>query len=284
MKIGIVSNPEKDEDYKYAKLVCARLTELGAEIIAPEVLSANVNIFGVASVNEQVIYKTADVIIALGGDGTILHIAKKAAMFQIPVLGINIGRLGFMAGMETDEIGKLAKLMSKEYFIDDRMMIDVKVGDKNDVTNFVALNDAVLTKGALSRILDIDVLCENRMMGHYRADGVIVSTPTGSTAYSLSAGGPVVDPKLESIGVTPICPHSLVSRTVLFSPDTVIGLRTRRLAEKDAYVTVDGQDVVKIESYETVYISKAKQKARLIRLNDLSFFEVLNNKLNEKKI
>lgn len=281
MKIAVISNPDKDLEFRYSKTICTRLLELGAQVLAPDEREKEIGIRGVIYNDEDDIYKVADAVVALGGDGTILQIAKRASVFGKPVLGVNIGRLGFMAGMEVDELDGLERLLLGDYIIDERMMLAARASG-GDGREFCALNDVVLTKGALSRILDIEVSCGGRPVATYRADGIIVSTPTGSTAYSLSAGGPVIDPALESIGVTPICPHSLVSRTVLFSPGAVIGLRAVRLMEKEAFLTVDGQDVLKLENGETVYISTAKCKARLIKLKNMSFYEILNNKLSER--
>jgi NAD+ kinase len=239
---------------------------------------------GLVIMETDELFKQANVITALGGDGTILHVAKKAALTNTPVLGVNIGRLGFMAGIEVDELDGLSKILSGDFTTSDRMMLEINIGQGERKVSYYALNDAVVSKGSLSRIIDIAISCDGRPVGNYRADGVIVSTPTGSTAYSLSAGGPVIDPVLESIGVTPICPHSLISRTVLFAPKTVIGLQPQKLSDKDAYLTVDGQDAVRLENFENIYISKAKYKAKLIKLKDISFYEVLYNKFTERGV
>ena len=283
MKIAVVTNPEKDENFIYTRLICARLIEFGAQVLIAPLAAGQGIPDKVRVVNPNELYSCADVIVALGGDGTILHAAKRAALSGVPVLGVNIGRLGFMAGLEVDELDGLSMLTKGNYVTDDRMILEISF-DRRPGEVYYALNDAVISKGALSRIIDIGISCDGRQVGGYRADGVIVSTPTGSTAYSLSAGGPVVDPVLESIEVTPICPHSLISRTVLFAPKTIIGLQIQKLADKDAYLTVDGQDAVKLSEYEKVFFSKAKQKAKLIRLKDISFYEVLYNKFTERGV
>ncbi|HEX2938511.1 MAG TPA: NAD(+)/NADH kinase [Ruminiclostridium sp.] len=283
MKIAVVANPEKDENFIYTKLICSRLLELGADVAITPQESDFIKDMQVKVLCKEQIYDYADVIVTLGGDGTILHDAKDAALSGVPVLGVNIGRLGFMAGLEVDELDGFAKLINGEFITDDRMMFQISFDNRPNIY-YYALNDVVISKGALSRIIDINITCNGRPVGGYRADGVIVSTPTGSTAYSLSAGGPIIDPVLECIEVTPICPHSLISRTVLYTPQTVIGLQIKRLLEKDAYLTVDGQDAVKLEEYETIYISKAQQEAKLIRLKDISFYEVLHNKFTERGV
>lgn len=284
MKIAVFTNPDKDKDFVYTNLICSKILELGAQVLIPAQTDAKLKMAGVEVLTLEELFTNADIIAALGGDGTILHVAKKAALTGTPVLGVNIGRLGFMAGIEVDELDGLNKILNGDFTTSDRMMLEITIGDGDNKTSYYALNDAVISKGALSRIIDIAIFCDGRPVGGYRADGVIVSTPTGSTAYSLSAGGPVIDPVLESIGVTPICPHSLISRTVLFAPENVIGIQPQKLADKDVYLTVDGQDAVKLENFEKIYVSKAKHKAKLIKLKDISFYEVLYNKFTERGV
>ncbi len=284
MKIAVFTNNDKDKHFSYTSLVCEKLLKLGAQVLIPEQLEEKLAVEGIEIKTSDELYKQADVILALGGDGTILGIAKKAALTDTPVLGVNIGRLGFMAGIEVNELDGLSNIINGNFITNERMMLEITIGEGSGKTSFYALNDAVVSKGALSRIIDIGISCDGRHVGSYRADGVIVSTPTGSTAYSLSAGGPVIDPVLESIGVTPICPHSLISRTVLFAPETVITLQPQKLADKDAYLTVDGQDAIKLENFQNIYISKAKYKAKLIKIKDISFYEVLYNKFTERGV
>lgn len=281
LKVSVITNLEKDQDFTYTRLICSRLVKFGAKVIVPPVAASIAKEIGakVSSIDEA--YADVDVIVTLGGDGTILHTAKRAAQSGISVLGVNIGTVGFLAGLEADELDGLEKLTTGEFITDERMMLQITF-DNRPSESYLALNDAVISKGALSRMIDIKIACDGRPVIGYRSDGVIVSTPTGSTAYSLSAGGPIIDPVLESIAVTPICPHSLISRTVLFTPETLIGLQVQKLSDRDAYLTVDGFDSVKLKEYETVYVSKAKQKAKLIRLKDLSFYEILYNKLMER--
>lgn len=281
MKIAVVANLDKDPELIYTRLICTRLLEFGAQVLIPAKVGTELSIKGLTEMTDQELFDNAEIIAVLGGDGTILHAAKKAAVCGIPVLGVNIGRLGFMAGLEVDELDGLKELIDGNYTIDNRMLL--KISLENGKT-YYALNDAVVSKGALSRIIDMIISLNDRPSGKYRADGVIVSTPTGSTAYSLSAGGPVIDPVLESIAVTPICPHSLISRTVVFAPNTVICLQPQKLADRDAYLTIDGQDVVKLESFQKVFISRADHKVKLIRLKDMSFYEVLYNKFTERGV
>lgn len=281
MKFGVIPSAEKDKGLAHTAEVCRRLLELHGTVLMPDYTAKQISLDGLQFFKIDEIYDAADMIIVLGWDGTILHAAKKAAVRQLPVLGINVGRLGFMAGLELNELDRLEKLVQGDYELDNRMMLSVTVGD---VFIGYALNDVVISKGAISRLIDIRVDCSKRLVGNYRADGLIVFTPTGSTAYSLSAGGPVIDPEFESIGLTPICPHSLISRTILFSPDAEIYMVPEQLEDREAHLIVDGQRVMQLKSDVCVQVARAKRKTHLVRLKDISFYEVLNNKMNERSI
>lgn len=281
MKFGVIPSAEKDKGLVHTTEVCRRLLELNGTVLMPDYTAKQIEMEGLQFFHVHEIYNAANMIIVLGGDGTILHAAKLASLRQLPVLGVNVGRLGFMAGLELNELDRLEKLVHGDYELDSRMMLDVFVGDQ-PVAH--ALNDVVISKGAISRLIDIRVDCGKRPVGNYRADGLIVFTPTGSTAYSLSAGGPVIDPEFESIGLTPICPHSLISRTILFSPDAEICMLSQQLEDREAYLIVDGQRVMELKSEMCVRVSRAKRKTHLVRLKDISFYEVLNNKMNERSI
>ncbi|ADU26767.1 NAD(+)/NADH kinase [Ethanoligenens harbinense] len=281
MKFGVVPSAEKDKGFVYTTEVCRRLLQLRVTVLMPTFTAAQMRLDGLVFLEIDEIYNSADLIIVLGGDGTILHAAKLAAVRQLPVLGINVGRLGFMAGLELNELDRLSRLVQGDYELDSRMMLAVHV---SGVPVSYALNDVVITKGAVSRLIDIRLNCNRRLVGNYRADGLIVFTPTGSTAYSLSAGGPVIDPEFESIGVTPICPHSLISRTILFSPDAEICMFPEQLEEREAYLLLDGKQVMRLESGMQVRVVRSSRKTHLVRLKDISFYEVLNNKMNERSI
>jgi NAD+ kinase len=280
LKIAVIPGEEKDKGFEFTRQICRQLLNYDAEILAQASHKDGIAFGGISYLDEAAIYGSADVVIAVGGDGTILHTAKHALERETPVLGINTGRLGFMAGLEVYELGSLRRIIEGEYEIDPRMMLEIKVGARS--CEYYALNDAVISRGELSRIIDLTLDCNGREVGRYRADGIIISTPTGSTAYSLSAGGPIIDPGLESIAVTPICPHSLISRTILFEPDSVLSVHPEMLENKGAYVTVDGADTLKLDNGEKVAVTRSKKKTRLIKLKDMSFYEVLNKKMNER--
>ncbi len=222
-----------------------------------------------------------DAVIAIGGDGTIIHAAKHAAQAQKPILGINVGRLGFVAGLETDELELLELLVSGKYTVDNRMMISATVGKADGDVTYQALNEAVISRGSLSRILDFQVSLNEDTICRYRADGLILSTPTGSTAYSLSAGGPVVDPSMECMILTPICPHSLLTRPVVFNANSLISAKADSAGE--IYLTLDGAASIRIESGEQVYFSKSRLSVQLIQLHHKGFYQVVNEKLTERR-
>lgn len=282
MRAAVIPNKERDIGFVHTRRICDLLKRLGVEVTVPGFVSGETQEDNQQYLSQNLLFDQQDFIIALGGDGTILHVAKKAAITGVPVLGINFGRLGFMAGLEADELDAVKMLLNGNYHTEKRMMLEVLLKNDTGVRSFYALNDAVLSKGAISRIIDISLECNGKHVCNYRADGVILSTPTGSTAYSLSAGGPIIDPVLDSIGVTPICPHSMISRTLLFSPETSIGLSVQRMQDKDAYMAIDGQDIVKIEESDSITVLRAPFPAKLIRLKDIDFYEVLNNKFLER--
>ena len=221
----------------------------------------------------------ADAAICFGGDGTILHIAKQATRYGVPVLGVNIGTMGFMAELECTELDQLARLATNEYTIDSRMMLDVTVTrERNIIFHEQCLNDAVITKGAVARIVHLNVSCDGVQAMECGGDGVIVATPTGSTAYNLSAGGPIVEPEAKSILVTPICAHDMRSRGMVTSDKRVIKVELTRNARRNAYVSVDGGKALRMNIGDIVTIRKANRETKLIRLKDRSFYDVVRMK------
>lgn len=280
MNFTVITNREKDRENRFATSICLRLKELGADRIC---LMDYAGEFMCGSREQKCNFPklgACDIVVALGGDGTILHVTRQAAFAGKPVLGVNTGRLGFMAGIEANETECLQQLFTGQYRIEDRMMLEIRM--MNSDIPYYALNDAVISNGVVSKIIDVSLCCNGKFINDYRADGLIVSTPTGSTAYSLSAGGPIIDPGLESIGITPICPHSLISRTILFTPDSEITTCTHRGKDEISYLTVDGEDAVEIAENGAVRFKKSKIMAHLIRLKDITFYEALSNKLTER--
>lgn len=225
----------------------------------------------------------ADLVICFGGDGTILHMAKAATRNNLPILGINIGTMGFMAELESSEMNELARLATGDYSVDRRMMLDVTVTrDRQIIFHDIGLNDVVITKGAVARIIHLAVQCDGVQAMECSGDGLIVATPTGSTAYSLSAGGPIVEPEAHNILLTPICAHDMSSRCMVTSPRRVINVELTRNARRNAFLSVDGGKAVKLNVGDQVTIKRSELETKLIRLKDRSFYDVVNTKFKKE--
>ena len=224
----------------------------------------------------------AEAVICFGGDGTILHTAKATTKRGIPILGVNIGTMGFMAELESGEMQKLAQLATGNYTVESRMMLDVTVHrDRDIIFHDICLNDVVVTKGAVARIVHLAVDCDGVRAMTFGGDGVIVATPSGSTAYSLSAGGPIVEPDAHNIIVTPICAHDMVSRCIVASDRRVITVSMAQNARRNAYLSVDGGKATRLNMGDVATIRKSKYETKLLRLNDRSFYDVVNSKFQK---
>lgn len=222
---------------------------------------------------------TASAVICFGGDGTILHMAKTATRHGIPILGVNIGTMGFMAELESTELEQLSRLATDDFAIDERMMLDVTVHrDRDIIFHDICLNDAVLTKGAVARIVHLSVKCDGVQAMECGGDGIIVATPTGSTAYSLSAGGPIVEPEAHSIVVTPICAHDVASRGFVAAEKRIITVALTRNARRNAYLSVDGGKALRMNMGDVATIRRSNLTTKLIRLKERSFYDVVNMK------
>ena len=223
-----------------------------------------------------------ELVICFGGDGTILHMAKTATRRNVPILGVNIGTLGFMAELEASEMDMLAKLATDNYTIDSRMMLDVVVQrDRDIIFHDIGLNDVVITKGSVARIAHLGVKCDGVEVMECGGDGVIVATPTGSTAYSLSAGGPIVEPEARNILITPICAHDVMSRSVVASDKRTVTVELVQNARRNAYLSVDGGKSVRLNMGDVTTIKKSNLETKLIRLKERSFYDVLNQKFKK---
>jgi len=228
--------------------------------------------------------RDAEMIICFGGDGTILHIAKTATRHGLPVLGVNIGNMGFMAELENSEIDQLSRLASGDYTIDSRMMLDITVHrDRDIIFHDIGLNDVVITKGAVARIVHLAVACDGVQMMECGGDGVIIATPTGSTAYSLSAGGPIVEPEAHNILITPICAHDIVSGSIVASDKRIVTVALTRNSRRNAFLSVDGGKALRLNVGDVTTISKSKFETKLVRMKNQSFFDVVNKKLRNSR-
>lgn len=220
-----------------------------------------------------------DLFVILGGDGSIMRAARRAAPARIPMLGINLGRVGYIAELEASEIEQIDAFFTGDYTIENRMMLDVRI--KNDGRVMTALNDAVISNGSVSRMVELELSCDGNTVGKYHADGIIASTPTGSTAYSMSAGGPIIDPKLDCISITPVCPHSLKARPMIFSSDSVLEIKDICIKHDNIYLTVDGSENIRLRRGDVIRITKSNIKTKLLRMKKDGFYNVLNRKMSD---
>jgi len=221
----------------------------------------------------------ASMLICFGGDGTLLHMAKTATRKGVPVLGVNIGTMGFMAELESSELDKLAQLATGEYSFDKRMMLDVTVQrDRDIIFHDICLNDVVITKGAVARIVHLSVQCDGVQAMECGGDGVVIATPTGSTAYSLSAGGPIVEPEARNIIITPICSHDVGSRCIVASDKRIITTQITRNARRNAFLSVDGGKALRLNMGDVATVKKSNLETKLVRLKDRSFYDVVHTK------
>ncbi|MGI5893536.1 MAG: NAD(+)/NADH kinase [Candidatus Merdivicinus sp.] len=279
MKLLIKPNLDKAGAAQCAEKVCLLVQEFGMIPLMEEQLFPHFShCKGIHFGSPREIYPETDICIAIGGDGTILHAAKCMIPDIKPVLGINMGRLGFLATLERNQLQLLSKLSEGNYQLEQRMLLEIIYTSNGTDQTFLALNDAVVSKAEMAKIVDIQVCCGERLVGNYRADGIILATPTGTTAYALSAGGPIMDPSIDGISMTPICPHSLFSRTIVFSGDSVIQIRPL-IPDQKLFVTIDGEEGGPFRYGDLLTVKRSTRQIPLINLTGNQFYEVLNNKL-----
>lgn len=287
LKIALITNFNIFEKANAAITVADYLLKRECEI-----LIASFNKDKIGRINKQreafrylpvdAVYAEADILIVLGGDGTILEVARRATQRGTPILGINLGRLGYMAELEAGELEYLDKLFDGSYTLEKRSMLRVELlGASGELRSFCyGLNDAVISNGSVSRLVDLELYEGGVPVATYRADGLIIATPTGSTAYSMSAGGAIVDPSVPCFCVTPICPHSFIARPLIFSDASVLEVRNVCAREKMLYLTVDGRMNFELYRNQTVRILKSTVETNLIRLKPCGFYKKLRQKMN----
>lgn len=282
-RIALIPNLTKNGAYEESLKAIRLLKSFGGKILMTADLSEKYSDNDIAFFeSHEVLIQKCDAVVTIGGDGTIIHAAKHAANFEKPLLGINMGRLGFVAEVEPNELPMLERLFSGDYNVEKRQMLKVTLKSKSGSKSFFALNDAVISRGSMTKIIDLDVWLKKSYICHYRADGLIVSTPTGSSAYALSAGGPVIEPSMSCILMTPICSHSLFSRPVLFNPSSEILVNAASREDTDLTLTIDGETTIPITADDTVVITTAEIYAELIVLKDKTFYRVLSDKFTER--
>lgn len=280
MIVAVIPNLDKRGSSETVEKMAEFFKESGIEAYLPD----DICCVGYNSAPSDELYKIADVIITIGGDGTIIRFAKRAAQDGKAVLGINAGRVGYLANIEQNEFSLLEKLKTGEYTIEERMMLDIIVKENgNIIGEYEALNDAVISSGYLSRIIDVTASVDGGDVIAYHADGLIAATPTGSTAYSMSAGGPVIDPTMKCVCLTPICSHSLAAKPILIGGDKQIKLKAYSKKRTDIYLSIDGRKVTPIKPFTEIYISQSNKVVKLVRINDRSFYKTLSLKFRDSR-
>lgn len=281
-KVILCPNPYRDAQLRVAKEAKRVLDEVGCPNVVclpfrnqepPEGYGLNIE-----PLQQEI--RGADMIIAFGGDGTILHLSKTAAHRDIPVLGVNLGSLGFMAELESKGLWQLRDLCDGKYEIESHMMLDVSVQrDGRVIYSNLALNEALIARGNISRVIRLQIFTEQGKLVDVAGDGVIVASPTGSTAYSLSAGGPVVEPTARNFIVSPICAHSVHANAYVLSPERVITVQTEKNSYKPVLLSVDGGRAFSLRSGDSIEVRRSKFDTKLVRLSKRSFCEILQKKM-----
>lgn len=279
LNIAIFPNFQKPNALPCARQVCSRLHDLGARVYVDEGCKAEFAFqpyvqYGVFTE----LIPQMDVVIAIGGDGTILRCAKQLIGSDARLLGINTGHLGFMATLEADQLDELERLFREEYFLSRRMLLSgTLIGDDRRIC-FTALND-ITVSGMYGKVFDFSVESDGALVGRFRADGMICSTPTGSTAYALSAGGPIMEPELSCIEITLICPHSLFNRPLLLSSERTLTIRHTAAGERGICLSADGDPPVAFPPSYTLEIRRSPHQISLISMKSSSFYDSVNRKL-----
>ncbi|MCQ2353564.1 MAG: NAD(+)/NADH kinase [Clostridia bacterium] len=278
--VSVITNYNIPEKAELAAEVVKKFQQCGVRVCVPFYACNILRLPSLTCLPNNKLYDNAELIAVVGGDGTILETARRSADKGAPILGINKGRVGYMAELEPDELDLIRRVVDGEYRIENRSMLDVEVyaGERMLYVSR-ALNDAVVCNGTASRMIDVQLLVDGGNVGTYRADGMIVSTPTGSTAYSLSAGGPLIDPRLKGTCVTPICAHSFAARSMVFPEEAVIELRNVSARLPYITLTVDGRVNIHIGKNNAVKITHSEKYASLVRVKENNYFTDLYSKL-----
>lgn len=283
-RVLLCPNEKRDKNFALTKKVAAMLDGCADELlICPMFEESRGGPYpdGLAFSTLEKELPTADMAVVFGGDGTILHAARAAAAFSVPILGVNMGSVGFMAQLEKEDIGMIPKAVGGKYEPDRRMLLDVElVRDGTIVYTDFALNDVVVA--GVTKIIELTIYGDGEKISHFAGDGAVVATPTGSTAYSMSAGGPIVEPDTRNIIVTPICPHVLAAKAFVLASDRRVSIELGDSKANPAYLTVDGVNSIELKSGDVIRVSESKRAALLVRLSGRSFYNKVSEKLGER--
>lgn len=285
MKIVLSSNPYRDRGLKAAQeakrilerenietVMCLPFTpRKGERVDIPQ---------GIRMSTLEQELPDADLLVCFGGDGTILHAARDATTHNVPILGVNLGSVGFMAELERTELSLLSLLGKGSHRMEERMMLDIRVVRAGKViSENLALNDAVISNGSMARVAELDVLADDELVTEVTGDGVIIATPTGSTAYSMSAGGPIVEPTSACVIVTPVCAHQLSARAMVLGAERKIAVQLSRGSRKHLFLSVDGGKALRLSGGDRVEIRRSEHTTKLVRLSERSFYQIIRQKL-----
>lgn len=281
-KIVLTPNPYRDKQFKFVQTALRQLSGCGAELRVCLPFDVDKSIELPKHITLTPLARDlpgADMLICFGGDGTILHASKAATRADVPILGVNIGTMGFIAELESGELSLLSRIAAGEYTVERRRMLEVTVHRGGaEVLKEICLNDAVITKGAVARVVRMAVYCDDVLAMEFGGDGVIVATPTGSTAYSLSAGGPMVEPDARVMVITPICAHDIRTRPIVAADDRVVTIKLDSFGKRSAYLSVDGGRAMRLGAGDTVRVARATVETKLVRVKQRSFYEIVGSK------
>lgn len=278
--VGLIVNKGKDNDYEVTRKVAAAIRNAGMTVFLFDQKLLFLAGHGIYLVSESEFIKNIDAVFSLGGDGTLLNVAASMFMFDKPIMGINLGHLGFLTETDENDINSsIQSIVNNEYYIEERMLfkVDLNIGEEK-ITSY-CLNDFVISRGGSPRLVTIKAYIDDAFVDSFTGDGIIVSTPTGSTAYSLSCGGPIADPSMKLIIITPICPHNIYSRTFLADSSKSVKIEVVSKNEYHGLVTFDGQGSYQIDAPVRAVITTADKTLKLIRTGRNSFYDLLRKKL-----
>ncbi len=276
MKLGVFVNPRKPDVVEAFEKVRSAFEKRGWEVVLDGEGGEEIGFSGVKE-----FWEGADLVVSLGGDGTFLETIRRMGGCPVPVAGVNIGHLGFLTACQDEEVDELAEAVAKnEHLVIERSMLRVRMKEeKVGEHEFLALNEVVLMRGETGRLVSLEARVDGELLNEYRADGLIVATPTGSTAYSLAAGGPLVGPESKVMVMTPICPHTLSGRSLVIADTSTVSLSPCAHHPEPILFTVDGRDILRVDRHSKVVVDKAPEPLRVVRLPGHSFYETLRRKL-----
>ncbi len=279
-KIGLIANFDKPASRAVVLRAAALIARAGRAVLADEQTARMAGLNCAAFPNPAALAREAGLLLVFGGDGTILHVVHEIQGLDTPILGINIGRLGFLTAVSSNDLpGALQKIWQNDFVIESRPLIEAAGQCQGKAIQMRAFNDIVISHGAVSRVIELDVQVDDQPLTRYRGDGLIVSSPAGSTAYSLSAGGPIISPEARVFAITPICAHAVSNRSVIISSNSVV--RVRLLSRQlETIISADGQLQAALGADDAITIRRSRRAARLLRMGGSSFFAAVRQKLH----